>query len=193
MEASQSSEANTSLLLREATTSISAPAELAVIRLLQGSARSPEDLLFTAHDLLRLGLLTGDTVRALCLSLGLSDEPLAAMLGSHAAAGADPKHTALIAAPSSRLASEFVLLRKLGHGAMGSVFLARHRLDGAQYAVKIVPFFARPSQPAHALAQEAERVLREVQALSRLNHRNVCRYYNAWLRLQRLDHRRLGR
>ena len=81
----------------------------------------------------------------------------------------------------SRLAAEFVLLRKLGHGAMGSVFHARHRLDGGQYAVKIVPFFVRANDTPAGLTREAERVLREVQALSRLNHPNVCRYHNAWV------------
>jgi serine/threonine protein kinase len=193
--------------------------ELAVVRLLQGSAKAPEDLLWTAIDLLRLGLLSKETAKALCASLGITADTLEALLeagavaesptvlvpasGQHAGtavlsdmvqqaiAGAGPSaRSPPIERPvfglsslglQSRLAAEFVLLRKLGHGAMGSVFHARHRLDGAQYAIKIVPFFVRANGEPSAVTPEAERVLREVQALSRLNHPNVCRYHNAWV------------
>lgn len=125
--------------------------ETAVVKLLQGSARSPEDLLWTAIDLLQLGLLSTEILQKLCTSLGLSGEPLEALLGSElaklrpdaAAAAAAAPGAELPTAPrslpglgprdrplyglsslglQSRLASEFVLLRKLGHGSMGSVF-----------------------------------------------------------------------
>jgi serine/threonine protein kinase len=200
-----------------------AQSELAIVRLLQGSAKAPEDLLWTAIDLLRLGLLSKETACTLCASLGITADTLEALLeagavadhgsesptalvpasGQHAGtavlsdmvqqaiAGAGPSaRSPSIERPvfglsslglQSRLAAEFVLLRKLGHGAMGSVFHARHRLDGAQYAIKIVPFFVRAGSEPSAVTPEAERVLREVQALSRLNHPNVCRYHNAWV------------
>lgn len=200
-----------------------AQSELAVVRLLQGSAKAPEDLLWTAIDLLRLGLLSKETAKTLCASLGINADTLETLLEAGAVADHGPESpTALVpasgqhggtavlsdmvqqaiagAGPSarspsverpvfglrslglqSRLTSEFVLLRKLGHGAMGSVFHARHRLDGAQYAIKIVPFFVRANGEPSAVTPEAERVLREVQALSRLNHPNVCRYHNAWV------------
>ena len=80
----------------------------------------------------------------------------------------------------SRLASEFELLEKLGRGGGGAVYRARHHLDGSEYAIKRVLFWTRPGAPAHS-ELSAQRVLREVRALARLNHPNVCRYYSAWI------------
>ena len=80
----------------------------------------------------------------------------------------------------SRFASEFVPLKKLGHGAFGSVFRARHALDGREYAIKRVAFWLEPGRSGSA-EEAAQRALREVQALAVLNHPNVCRYYSAWI------------
>lgn len=42
---------------------------------------------------------------------------------------------------------------------MGYVFVARHRLDGSDYAIKVVPFWAKGGVDE----PDAERVLREVR------------------------------
>ena len=80
----------------------------------------------------------------------------------------------------SRLASEFMLLERLGQGGGGAVYRAKHLLDGSEYAIKRVTFWSRPGAPAHS-ELSAQRVLREVQALAMLNHPNVCRYHSAWV------------
>lgn len=50
---------------------------------------------------------------------------------------------------------------------------AINRLDGRQYAVKKIPLEAHSSGAF-------ERIMREVTTLSRLQHANVVRYYQAW-------------
>ncbi len=50
---------------------------------------------------------------------------------------------------------------------------AINRLDGRQYAVKKIPLETHSSGAF-------ERIMREVTTLSRLQHANVVRYYQAW-------------
>lgn len=72
----------------------------------------------------------------------------------------------------SRYASDFTEIGRLGKGGYGEVVKARNRLDGNAYAVKKI------SQTSGAKLTE---ILSEVMLLSRLNHKYVVRYYNAWL------------
>ena len=83
-------------------------------------------------------------------------------------------------AVASRFTSEFTLLERLGQGGGGAVFRARNILDGTEYAIKRVFFWSRPGSSAQSEVA-AQRVLREVRALARLNHPNVCRYHSAWI------------
>lgn len=70
----------------------------------------------------------------------------------------------------SRFHREFESIKLLGKGAFGSVVLAKHKLDGSEYAVKKIVFTGNGFQSdAHT------RVLREVRALAKLDHPNVCR------------------
>ncbi|KIZ01806.1 putative serine/threonine-protein kinase GCN2 [Monoraphidium neglectum] len=75
------------------------------------------------------------------------------------------------AAAASRYRSDFVELRRLGRGGFGVVVAATNRLDGRQYAVKKIRL-----QPGGS-AGSYGRILREVAALSRLQHPNVVRYF----------------
>ncbi len=72
---------------------------------------------------------------------------------------------------SSRYAEDFSEVKVLGRGGYGKVFLALHRFDGRAYAVKRVDL----------LGEEFEKIMREVQTLSRMQNQHVVRYYNAWL------------
>jgi translation initiation factor 2-alpha kinase 4 len=74
---------------------------------------------------------------------------------------------------TSRFASEWEVLDKLGRGGFGEVFRARRKLDGQIYAVKVI----QASKTSEAL----EDMLREVSLLAKLNHPYVVRYYNAWI------------
>ncbi|XP_069545907.1 interferon-induced, double-stranded RNA-activated protein kinase [Brachyistius frenatus] len=63
--------------------------------------------------------------------------------------------------------SEFDSIERLGKGAFGRVFKAKQKLLEKYYAIKIV--------------RCREKALREVKALSDLNHSNIVRYYYCWI------------
>ncbi|KAM4690200.1 eIF-2-alpha kinase GCN2 [Rhinophrynus dorsalis] len=73
----------------------------------------------------------------------------------------------------SRYFNEFEELQMLGRGAFGAVIKVRNNLDGCYYAVKRVQI-----NPA---SKQFRRIKGEVTLLSRLNHENIVRYYNAWI------------
>ncbi len=65
------------------------------------------------------------------------------------------------------LDDRYVLVRRLGEGAMGTVYVARHRSLGRDVAVKVLhPWLA--SDPKHR-----RRFMREARAASRIKHPNV--------------------
>lgn len=59
-----------------------------------------------------------------------------------------------------------------GKGAFGSVVKARNKIDSRIYAVKKVRL---------KTMQNDNKIMREVNALSRLNHRFIVRYYTTWI------------
>jgi hypothetical protein len=67
----------------------------------------------------------------------------------------------------------YEVLRELGRGGMGVVYLARHRLSGRQEVLKVMnrEYLSRPGSK--------ERFLREIQAAARLHHPNVVEMYTA--------------
>uniref|UniRef100_A0A672HFN0 non-specific serine/threonine protein kinase n=1 Tax=Salarias fasciatus TaxID=181472 RepID=A0A672HFN0_SALFA len=73
----------------------------------------------------------------------------------------------------SRYFNEFEELQLLGKGAFGAVIKVQNMLDGCYYAVKRIQV-----NPA---SKHFRRIKGEVTLLSRLNHENIVRYYNAWI------------
>ncbi|XP_037097500.1 eIF-2-alpha kinase GCN2 [Syngnathus acus] len=73
----------------------------------------------------------------------------------------------------SRYFNEFKELQLLGKGAFGAVIKVQNNLDGCYYAVKRIQV-----NPA---SKQFRRIKGEVTLLSRLNHENIVRYYNAWI------------
>ncbi|XP_045502647.1 eIF-2-alpha kinase GCN2 [Colias croceus] len=74
----------------------------------------------------------------------------------------------------SRLNAEFEILTWLGKGAFGDVLKVKNKLDGGFYAIKHVKLNPKS-------VELNKKITREVKLLSRLNHENVVRYYNAWI------------
>ncbi|TDL16229.1 Serine/threonine-protein kinase [Rickenella mellea] len=72
----------------------------------------------------------------------------------------------------SRWKEDWEELELLGRGGFGSVLKARNKLDNRVYAVKKVKLRA---------TQSNTKIFREVNALSRLSHRFIVRYYTTWL------------
>ncbi|GIL65935.1 hypothetical protein Vafri_19563, partial [Volvox africanus] len=79
----------------------------------------------------------------------------------------------MAALAASRYLSDFLELRRLGKGGFGVVVAAVNRLDGRQYAVKKIKLDS--GSPSSYM-----RITREVATLSRLQHPNVVRYFQAW-------------
>lgn len=76
-------------------------------------------------------------------------------------------------APGSMVAGRYDIVRQLGTGGMGSVYLARDRILGSEeVAIKILH-----RQLAYD-TKYTQRFLREVQLMRRVNHNNVIRTYD---------------
>ena len=73
----------------------------------------------------------------------------------------------------SQYLREFDPIQCLGRGGFGVVFEAKKKIDDRHYAVKRIPL------PNHEKSRD--KVMREVKALAKLDHRNIVRYFNAWI------------
>ena len=121
--------------------------------------------------------------------LGETTAAQARRLASNSGGGTGMSHpNAAAAAPAppqtSRFQTDFSEVKQLGRGAYGVVVLAVNRFDGRPYAVKRVTL-SQHSPSAYA------RIMREVATLSRLQHPNVVRYYQAWIE-ERREKERVG-
>lgn len=73
---------------------------------------------------------------------------------------------------SSRWKDDWEELELLGRGAFGSVVKARNKIDSRIYAVKKIRLRTEKMD---------SKIFREVNALSRLSHRFIVRYYTTWV------------
>ncbi|KAF7974176.1 hypothetical protein HWV62_13309 [Athelia sp. TMB] len=73
---------------------------------------------------------------------------------------------------ASRWKEDWEELELLGKGAFGSVVKARNKIDSRIYAVKKIRL---------RTTQSDSKIFREVNALSRLSHRFIVRYYTTWV------------
>ena len=97
-------------------------------------------------------------------------------------------------APGSILADRYEIIRRLGAGGMGTVYLARHLLMDRLCALKVLP----PGQ--HRDPEALKRFTREAQNASRIIHPHVCTVYDfgttddgvAYLAMEYLEGRTLG-
>ena len=80
----------------------------------------------------------------------------------------------------SRYAQEFTELSLLGSGASGEVWKVRNKLDRRVYAVKKIFITSHLNDSAII----GRKIRREVTTISRLLHKNIVRYYAAWVENQ---------
>ena len=74
---------------------------------------------------------------------------------------------------SSRFMNDFDVTQCLGKGGFGVVFEAKNKLDDCNYAIKRIIL---PSKQEHR-----DRVMREVKTLANCEHKNIVRYFQAWV------------
>lgn len=73
----------------------------------------------------------------------------------------------------SRFLADFDLVRVLGKGGFGVVFEVKNKLDDCNYAIKRILL---PTKK-----ESRERVMREVKTLANCEHKNIVRYFHAWV------------
>jgi hypothetical protein len=77
---------------------------------------------------------------------------------------------------NGKFTKTFDVLKKLGKGGFGTVYLAQHKLDGKQYAVKKVKM-----QVGVDADFKSHKLFREVQSMLKLSSKYVTRYYTCWI------------
>ena len=82
---------------------------------------------------------------------------------------------------SSRYQNDFIELGLLGRGGGGEVVKVRNRLDRRFYAVKKIVLESEEGKFASVGAVQNRKLRREVTTISRLLHKNIVRYYQAWV------------
>ncbi len=82
---------------------------------------------------------------------------------------------------NSRYTSDFIELGMIGRGGGGTVFKVRNRLDRRIYAVKKVILQSEQGKMQQIGKLENSKLRREVTTISRMTHRHIVRYYQAWV------------
>jgi len=95
------------------------------------------------------------------------------------AASNNPAHTLVLDAPVMELPvlGRYRVERELGHGAMGTVYLAVDPTIGREVAVKTLPLLQEYEGAEQAAI--AERFFKEAEAVGRLDHPNIVTVYDA--------------
>lgn len=73
----------------------------------------------------------------------------------------------------TRYKQDFIEVDKIGNGGFGYVCESINKFDRKHYAIKKIP-----------LTSDFENLYREVEYLSKLEHPNIVRYYNAWIEFE---------
>lgn len=98
---------------------------------------------------------------------------------------------------SGRFEKTFDVVSKLGEGAYGCVYHVKHKLDGNSYALKKIKIHMEfrdtdlPQDRKQALLSNP--AMKEIEAISRLNHKNIVGYKGCWVEAQEPDLERVRR
>lgn len=74
---------------------------------------------------------------------------------------------------ASRFLNDFDMVQCLGKGGFGVVFEVKNKLDDCNYAIKRILLPAKK--------ESRDRVMREVKTLANCEHKNIVRYFHAWV------------
>ena len=77
---------------------------------------------------------------------------------------------------NGRFMSKFETLSILGRGGFGVVYKVRYLLDNNLYAIKKVKLHL-----GHDETIQEHKVYREIQAITKLEPKNILRYYTCWI------------
>lgn len=77
---------------------------------------------------------------------------------------------------NGKFSKTFDVISKLGKGGFGTVFLAQHRLDGCEYAVKQIKMQVGVEEDFRS-----HKLFREVQSMLKLSSKYVTRYITCWI------------
>ena len=76
---------------------------------------------------------------------------------------------------------------------MGSVFKEQHRLDNLIYALKVIsvhlPFSPEDESVTDSISSHS--AMKEVEAISKLDHSNIVGYKGCWIEAVQPDHERI--
>ena len=70
--------------------------------------------------------------------------------------------------------NNFIEVENIGNGSYGSVYKVYHKYEKNLYAIKKVHI-------TNELIKDNFDIFREIQLFSKLNHKNIVRYYSSWL------------
>ena len=89
------------------------------------------------------------------------------------------------------------MVSKLGEGAYGCVFHVKHKLDSNNYALKKInihmEFRDGDSREDRKRALLSHPCMKEIEAVSKLSHKNIVRYYGCWVEAEEPDTERVKR
>lgn len=73
-----------------------------------------------------------------------------------------------------RYKQHYYEIKKIGRGGFGDVFISKYHLDKKVYAIKKIPIYMDDTG-------FVDDYLSEILILSRLEHKNIVRYYTSWI------------
>eukprot|EP00529_Nitzschia_sp_RCC80_P012399 CAMPEP_0113467500 /NCGR_PEP_ID=MMETSP0014_2-20120614/14845_1 /TAXON_ID=2857 /ORGANISM="Nitzschia sp." /LENGTH=568 /DNA_ID=CAMNT_0000359807 /DNA_START=1 /DNA_END=1704 /DNA_ORIENTATION=+ /assembly_acc=CAM_ASM_000159 len=88
---------------------------------------------------------------------------------------------AVLPGGASRYQTDFIELGTLGRGGGGEVVKVRNRLDRRVYAIKKILLESERGSNAKQAKAMNKKLRREVTTISRMTHRNIVRYFQAWM------------
>ncbi|GLE05612.1 hypothetical protein PINS_up014644 [Pythium insidiosum] len=81
---------------------------------------------------------------------------------------------------SNPFETDFGVRELVGEGGFGRIYKCKSNIDGRWYAVKLEQFWFKP-QAYFNPTDVRDVMMNEALVLARLDHENVCRYYNTWV------------